>query len=205
MSHKPITCHNVGLSFPQKVCFEGLTTQIHYGSRIALMGQNGSGKTTLLKILQGLVETTEGDACIPDDIRFGYVPQIVEEFDALSGGQRFHKALTHALSLNPDVLLLDEPTNHLDVKNRHSLMRMLQNYPGTLIIVSHDVELLRNRVDTLWNIQDGHVHIFSGNYDDYRREIDIKRTSLEQELSHLDRQKKQTHETLMKEQQIEHF
>jgi ATPase subunit of ABC transporter with duplicated ATPase domains len=200
MSHKPISCHNVGLSFPQKVCFEGLRTQIHNGSRIALMGQNGSGKSTLLKMLQGLLEPSQGEICVPDGITFGYVPQIVEEFDSLSGGQRFHKALTQALSLNPDVLLLDEPTNHLDVRNRHSLMRMLQNYPGTLIIVSHDVELLRNSIDTLWHIQDGHVHIFSGSYDDYRREIDIKRISLEQELSRLDYQKRQSHESLMKEQ-----
>lgn len=200
MSHKPISCHNVGLSFPQKVCFEGLTTQIHHGSHIALMGQNGSGKTTLLKILQGLVEPSEGDLVLPDDVRFGYVPQIVEEFDLLSGGQRFHKALTHALSLNPDVLLLDEPTNHLDVRNRHSLVRMLQNYPGTLIIVSHDVELLCNSVHTLWHIQDGHVHIFSGNYDDYVREMAVKRTSIEEEYARLDRQKKDTHQALMKEQ-----
>lgn len=200
MSHKPISCHNVGLSFPQKVCFEGLTTQVHYGSRIALMGQNGSGKTTLLKMLQNLVEPSQGDLSIPDDIRFGYVPQIVEKFDSLSGGQRFHKALTHALSLNPDVLLLDEPTNHLDVRNRHSLRRMLQNYPGTLILVSHDVELLRHSVDSLWHIQDGKVHIFSGNYDDYVREIAVKRTSIEEEYARLDRQKKESHQALMKEQ-----
>lgn len=200
MSHKPITCHNVGLSFPQKVCFEGLTTQIHYGSRIALMGQNGSGKTTLLKMLQGLVEPSQGEIFAPEGIVFGYVPQIVEEFDSLSGGQRFHKALTHALRLNPDVLLLDEPTNHLDVRNRYSLMRMLQNYPGTLIIVSHDVELLRNSVHTLWHIQDGHVHIFSGNYDDYVREIAVKRTSIKEEHARLDRQKKDTHQALMNEQ-----
>jgi ATPase subunit of ABC transporter with duplicated ATPase domains len=200
MSHKPISCHNLGLSFPQKVCFEGLTTQIYYASRIALMGQNGSGKTTLLKILQGLVEPSEGDLVLPDDVRFGYAPQIVGEFDLLSGAQRFHRALTHALSLNPDVLLLDEPTNHLDVRNRHSLIRMLQDYPGTLIIVSHDVELLRNSVHTLWHIQDGHVHIFSGNYDDYVREIAVKRTSIEEEYARLNRQKKDTHRALMKEQ-----
>ena len=118
MSHKPLYFHNVGLSFPQKICFEGLTTPIHDGSRIALMGQNGSGKSTLLKMLQGLVAPSQGEILLPNDIVFGYVPQIVEEFDSLSGGQRFHKALTHALSLNPDVLLLDEPTNHLDVRNR---------------------------------------------------------------------------------------
>jgi ATPase subunit of ABC transporter with duplicated ATPase domains len=62
------------------------------------------------------------------------------------------------------------------------------------------VELLRHSVNTLWHIQDGKIHVFSGGYDAYRREIEIKRMSMEQELSRLDREKKQTHEALMKEQ-----
>lgn len=200
MSHKPISFNNIALSFPQKICFEGFSTQIHPGDRIAIIGQNGSGKTTLLKMLQGLVEPMEGSLYVPNDICFGYVPQVVEDFNTLSRGQRFHKALTQAFSLNPDVLLLDEPTNHLDMKNRESLMRILQSYPGTLIIVSHDVGVLRRSVSMLWHIQGRKIHVFSGHYEDYRREIDIKRTSLEQELSQLDRQKKKTHEALMKEQ-----
>ena len=69
----------------------------------------------------------------------GYVPQIIENFHDLSRGQRFNKALTEAITLSPDLLLLDEPTNHLDRYNRTSLMRMLREFPGTLIIVSHDV------------------------------------------------------------------
>ena len=79
-------------------------------------------------------------------------------------------------------------------------MRMLRSFPGTLIIVSHDVELLRTCIDTLWHIDNDHIHIFSGNYDDYMRERNIKRSSIEQELSRLDRQKKDTHHALMKEQ-----
>jgi len=200
MSHKPISFQNIGLQFPQKVCFEGLTTQIHHGSRIALIGQNGSGKSTLLKMLQGLVEPSQGDMHVSTDIVFGYVPQVIEEYEALSGGQRLNEALTQALVSDPNVLLLDEPTNHLDLRNRRSLMRLLQNYTGTLLVASHDVELLQTCIDTVWHIENGKVHIFSGKYDDYIKEIRIKRTSLEQELSILDRQKKETHEALMKEQ-----
>src|ERR1700722_3799613 len=200
MSHKPIDCHTIGLSFPQKVCFDDFTTQIHYGSRVAIMGQNGSGKSTLLKMLQGLVEPSHGEIHVPKGITFGYVPQVIEEFESLSGGQRLNEALTQALALDPSGLLLDEPTNHLDVRNRRSLMRMLKNYPGTLIIVSHDVEVLRSCVDTLWHIENGKVHIFSRSYDDYVREIAIKRASLKEEYARLDRQKKDTHQALMKEQ-----
>ena len=200
MIHKPIQIKNLQLSFPHKTCFDDFTVQIPYGSRIAIIGRNGCGKTTLLQILNGMVEPTSGDVLSADDVIIGFVPQIVEEFDSLSGGQRLNAAVTQALSLEPNVLLLDEPTNHLDRHNRKSLMRMLQSYPGTLIIVSHDTELLRHCIDTLWHIDNGKIHMFSGNYDDYIREIRNRRSSLEQEITRLDRQKKDMHHALMKEQ-----
>lgn len=200
MIHKPIQIKNLQLSFPHKTCFDDFSTQAPYGSRIAIIGRNGCGKTTLLKILNGMVEPTSGDIWCADDVVFGFVPQIVEEFDSLSGGQRLNAAVTQVLSLEPNVLLLDEPTNHLDRHNRKSLMRMLQSYPGTLIVVSHDTELLRHCIDTLWHIDNGQIRVFSGNYDDYIREIRKARSSLEQEITRLDRQKKDMHHALMKEQ-----
>lgn len=71
------------------------------------------------------------------------------------------------------MLFLDEPTNHLDLSNRKSLMRMLNQYVGTSIVVSHDTELLRVYcIDTLWgNIDDDQIRLFTGVYDDYIREI----------------------------------
>lgn len=200
MMHSPIQLQEIALSFPHKICFEGLTTQIHYGSRIAIVGQNGCGKSTLLKILQGSIESTSGDIKIPDNVRIGYVPQVIERFEDLSGGQRLNKALTQALSFDPNILLLDEPTNHLDIANRKSLMRMLKAFSGTLVVVSHDVALLQNCVDTLWYIDNGQVHLFLGNYDDFVREINIKRRFIEEEIVLLNRQKKDMHQALMKEQ-----
>lgn len=200
MVHKPIQLKNVSLSFPHKLCFEELNVQIPYGSRIALIGRNGSGKSSLLKMINGMITPTSGEINISDDVQIGYVPQLFPDTALLSGGQRFNDALTKALSLDPNVLLLDEPTNNLDASNRASLMRMLRSFPGTLLIVSHDVELLRTCIDTLWHIDNGRVHVFSGNYDDYIRERGIKRTSIEQKISRLDRQKKDTHHALMKEQ-----
>lgn len=189
--HKPIQLKNISLSFPHKVCFTDFSVQIPYGSRIAIIGRNGSGKSSLLRMLLKIV---------PQDVRVGYVPQIVEDFESLSGGQRFNAVLTQALSIDPDLLLLDEPTNHLDLSNRRSLIRMLKAYHGTLIVVSHDLELLRSCIDTLWHINHEKIHIFSGFYDDYIREINIKRASIEQELSRLARAKKNMHQSLMQEQ-----
>lgn len=198
--HKPIHVKNISLSFPHKTCFDDFSVHIPYGSRIAIIGRNGSGKSTLLNILSGTHEPTNGEIVVPDDVRMGYVPQVIDDFESLSGGQRLNKALTQALSQDPNVLLLDEPTNHLDLANRKSLLRMLHSYSGTLIIVSHDIELLRNCIDTLWHIDNGRVHVFTGNYDDYHRELHLKRAALEQDLSRLDRQKKDMHQVLMKEQ-----
>ncbi|MCX5922694.1 MAG: ABC-F family ATP-binding cassette domain-containing protein [Candidatus Dependentiae bacterium] len=201
MMHKPILLKNIGFSFPHKICFEDFTGQINYGSSIAIIGRNGSGKSTLLNILRGTVEPTSGQLVVPSDVVCGYVPQIVEDFDNLSGGQRFNQALTGVLSEDPNVLLLDEPTNHLDQHNRTSLMRMLRSYQGTLIVVTHDVELLRTCIDTLWHIDNGRIQVFSGNYDDYMREMNIKRAAIEEELARLNRQKQGVHQVLMKEQE----
>jgi ATPase subunit of ABC transporter with duplicated ATPase domains len=192
MMHKPIQIKDLELSFPHKTCFENFSCQISYGSRIAIIGRNGSGKSSLLKMIASLCG---------EDLVIGYVPQVIIDHADLSGGQRLNKAVTEALSLDPNVLLLDEPTNHLDSRNKKSLMRMLQNYHGTLIMVSHDKELSRQCTDTLWHIDHGKIHIFSGNYDDYMREIKLKRASIEGELELLNRQKKDMHHKLMQEQQ----
>ncbi len=201
MIHKPIQLIDISLLLPHKTCFEDFTAVVPYGSRIAIIGRNGSGKTTLLKILQGLSNTSSGKVIIPEDVRIGHVPQVAEGFDSLSGGQRFNAAMTKSIAVDPNVLLLDEPTNHLDKRNRKSLMHMLNAFPGTLIIISHDPELLRNCIDTIWHIDCGKIHVFSGKYDDYMQEIRIKRASIERELSRVTRQKKSMHEALMVEQE----
>jgi ATPase subunit of ABC transporter with duplicated ATPase domains len=101
MMHQPIQITHLNFSLPHKVCFDDFTVRIPYGSRIAIMGRNGSGKTTLLKIVHGMLEPTSGDIRYPDDAVFGFVPQILEDDDSLSGGQRLNAAVTQALSLYP--------------------------------------------------------------------------------------------------------
>ena len=165
--HQPILLQDICLSFHKKTCFEHFTAQIHAGSRIAIIGRNGSGKSTLLKMLMALHNTSSGELCVPADVVFGYVAQVIDNYDTLSGGQRFNKSLTTALAKAPNVLLLDEPTNHLDARNKRHLIRHLNNFYGTLIIVTHDAEVLRNCVDTIWHIDAGHIVEFSGNYDAY--------------------------------------
>ncbi|WP_199739186.1 ATP-binding cassette domain-containing protein [Legionella qingyii] len=200
MMHQPIQFKHLSLSFPHKTCFVDFSGQISYGNRIAIIGRNGSGKSTLLKLLARLLEPTDGDIRFPKELNIGYVPQVIEEFDSLSGGQRFHKLLTQALASAPDLLMLDEPSNHLDRNNRRSLMRMLADYRKTLIIVTHDIELLQTTVDTIWHIDQAEVHVFTGCYEDYLRETTIQRSAIEGEIAELTRQKKQIHADMMREQ-----
>ncbi|MBM4222910.1 MAG: ATP-binding cassette domain-containing protein, partial [Gammaproteobacteria bacterium] len=165
MMHQPIYIRDLELSFTHKTCFENFDYQILYGQRIAIIGRNGCGKSTLLKMIHALCQEKTSSA---------YVPQVIESDTECSGGERLKKAITEALATNPSILLLDEPTNHLDRKNRQSLFHMLRKYEGTLIFVSHDKELLRE-CDTLWHIDQGHIRVFSGQYDHYIHEIAIQR------------------------------
>lgn len=201
MIKKPIKLKDISLQLPHKTCFLDFSAEIPYGSRISLIGRNGSGKSTLLKAIAGQTSICEGRIEVPPESNIGYVEQIPEGFEGLSGAQRFNAALSKALSSSPDVLLLDEPTNHLDSFNRKSLFRHLQSYRGTLIIASHDTELLRNCVDTLWHIDKGRIHIYCSNYDDYIRELNLKKASIERDFAKLNQDKREAHNKLMQEQQ----
>lgn len=199
MPHHPIILQSLTLQFPHKICFEDFSAHIYSGNRIGIIGRNGSGKSCLLQIIRGNICPATGVIHIPKGITFGYVPQIIHTNENLSGGERFNKILSKVLSVSPDVLLLDEPTNHLDYQNRQSLLRMLKRYQSTSIIVSHDVELLRACVDTLWHIENNHVHIFHGNYDEYQREQEIRKQTRCEKLSNLAKEQKKAFISLARE------
>lgn len=198
MLHKPLSLNNLSLIFSDKPCFEDFSAVIQPGSKIAIMGRNGSGKSSLLKILAGQLENFEGDVAWTGDELVGYVPQTISTYDSLSGGERFQQKLTEALQLGPNILLLDEPTNHLDKQARQSLFQMLSYFYGTYLIVTHDVEVLRNHVDQIWHLQDGQIFIFNGNYDDYLHELTSQQNALHDRSKQLSKERKKAHQNLMK-------
>lgn len=89
----------------------------------------------------------------------------------LSGGEKARLLLGLAAFGGVDLLILDEPTNHLDIDSREALIRALNEYAGTLIIISHDRYLLEATVDRLWLVAEGGVAPFDGDMSDYRRLI----------------------------------
>jgi ATPase subunit of ABC transporter with duplicated ATPase domains len=188
--HFPFFLKNIDLIFPHKTCFESFFTCVHYGDRIAILGRNGTGKSSLINIIKDLFSP---------NTKVGHVPQMIDKDLQLSGGERFNSALTEALAVHPDILLLDEPTNHLDSQNRQKIFRMLLSFKGTIIVASHDEEIL-NFCSTLWHIEDQSIHIFNGSYNDYQKARLQKRSSLEKDIRYLDLQKKAMHSQLMHEQ-----
>ena len=101
---------------------------------------------------------------------FGFVDDsAVGPVAPLSGGEKARLVLALLTYRGPNLLLLDEPTNHLDLEMRHALTLALQDFPGALVLVSHDRHLLRSVTDELLLVSHGTVKPFEGDLDDYRK------------------------------------
>ncbi|QPO10480.1 ABC-F family ATP-binding cassette domain-containing protein [Thalassospira sp. A40-3] len=105
--------------------------------------------------------------------------------DDFSGGWRMRVALAATLFLRPDLLLLDEPTNHLDLEATIWLENYLINYPGTIILISHDRDLLNRVVKSIAHLHDGTVTLYGGNYDKFAK---TRREQMELASKHYEKQ-----------------
>lgn len=156
---------------------------VHQFDRIGIVGKNGVGKSTLLKVLQGILQPTKGN--VQRLVESGYFEQIApptnqpidskiasqlhvrDQSDKRSGGEETRVKLAQLFSTYYEALIIDEPTTHLDSEGIQFFLDQMYHYYGALVLVSHNRKVLNELVTTIWEIIDGKVRIYSGNYDQY--------------------------------------
>lgn len=127
--------------------------QTHLHDQLALI-DGYTGRSRAAKLLHGLGFTPE---------------QQTQPVRAFSGGWRMRLNLAQALMCRSDLLLLDEPTNHLDLEAVYWLEEWLRQYPGTLLVISHDREFLDRVVNQIAHIEQQAIKLYSGNYSDFEQ------------------------------------
>ncbi len=90
-----------------------------------------------------------------------------KRIENLSGGEKSRVVLATILARPVNFLVLDEPTNHLDIRSREMLLDTLQNFGGTIVLVSHDRHFLRLLVDRVFEVDHGEMRVYEGSYDYY--------------------------------------
>lgn len=95
--------------------------------------------------------------------------EVFQEVSTLSGGQRSRLSLARLLITEPNLLVLDEPTTHLDIATREALEKVLLDYEGTIVVVSHDRHFISLIAQQLWIAEDGQVTVFPGTYAEWER------------------------------------
>lgn len=132
---------------------------------------------------------------------------VTKKTKVLSGGERNRLALCKLLLRPFNTLIMDEPTNHLDIQSKEIIKLALQNFEGTLIVISHDREFLQGLCDKIFEFRDGHMKEFLGNineYLDYRqkesiREISIEKSKLDNKPQEIKTEEQQKDKTTTKD------
>ena len=109
--------------------------------------------------------------------------ELAKPMSVLSGGQKKLIGLARLLLVRPDILLLDEPDNHLDLPGKVYLEKLIREYEGTVIIISHDRYLLDAAITHIAEIEDGRLTVFEGDYTSYINDKEL-RLARQEELFH---------------------
>src|SRR4029077_9442514 len=92
---------------------------------------------------------------------------VFKKIGVLSGGERGRVALAKLALGGANLLLLDEPTNHLDIPSQEILQQVLADFPGTILLVSHDRYLIDGLATQIWSVEDRALEVFKGSWPEY--------------------------------------
>jgi ATP-binding cassette subfamily F protein 3 len=127
-------------------------------------------RTTALNLVANLLPKVRESEQRSHLGRFGLTgDRALIEVGRLSGGEKARLVFALHSCTSPHLLLLDEPTNHLDVDTRQALVQAINEFPGAVVLVSHDSHLIELIADRLWLVAEGTITPFDGDLDDYRR------------------------------------
>ena len=153
-SGKVTTGYRLGLVYFAQHQAEALMLERTVIEEVAASAPAGTTPGQLRNLLGGLLFT--GD-------------QVFKKIEVLSGGERSRVALARCLATPSNFLALDEPTNHLDIDARENLLDALEQYPGTLLVISHDRYFLERIAQQVWEVGPSGLRCFDGGYAEYRR------------------------------------
>ncbi|WP_161878235.1 ribosomal protection-like ABC-F family protein [Alkalibacterium sp. MB6] len=222
---------NIEKSYNGKTILSIDDLKVYQNERIGIVGDNGQGKSTLLKLINQSIEPDKGQVRMLTDFQF--YSQIEEETglfrdqvdpemlsrlnvpkystDVFSGGERTRARLARLFSRYTLGMLMDEPTTHLDSEGIQFLIDELTYYYGTLLIVSHDRYFLDQVVETIWEVKDGTVAVYPGNYTEYveqkaqnKLEAERKQEAVRKEKARLELAVKKKHEQAQKMSKVSH-
>ncbi|SFJ13668.1 ATPase components of ABC transporters with duplicated ATPase domains [Paenibacillus sp. UNC496MF] len=156
--------------------------RIEHGSRVdvgylAQQDPPAEGKRTVLDYfrVEGAYEEGEARGVLARYLFYG--GDVFKPVASLSGGEWSRLRLALLVRRTPNLLLLDEPTNHLDIASREALEEALEQYPGTVLAISHDRYFINRLAQRVWELKRGRIAAYLGNYEDYR----AKRVESEEE------------------------
>ncbi|WP_205948504.1 Vga family ABC-F type ribosomal protection protein [Pueribacillus theae] len=189
-----IEANNVKLYAKDRLLVDIDKLQIQENDRIGLVGKNGSGKTTLLEALAGKKLPEEGTISIFTTCEL--IPQLKRRDTTKSGGEVTQDYMIEAMEKNPEILLADEPTTNLDTSHIEWLEKKLVKWQGAFVLVSHDRAFLDALCTKIWEIDEGHLKEYKGNYSDYAEQKELKKTQEKLAYEKYEKKKKQLEEAL---------
>lgn len=190
-----INIQNIKISKGDRDLLTLKNLQVQDKQRIGLVGKNGSGKTTLFNVLTGKVEPDIGEFTING--RIAMLPQLKRTDTTKSGGEVSQEYIIQTLSKSPKILLADEPSTNLDTSHVEWVERQLNRYQGAIILVSHDRTLLDNVCDTIWELADGEIKEYSGNYSSYIEQKENERKHQQKEFQKYQQKKRQLEQAIV--------